>query len=742
MASPVIVEWIVKGIPDIVRASRTVQDTVLAAERNATRSAQQQAAARARIVQQEAAQKIRILQKVDNDTRRIQENAAKGAQRAADQEVRAAQRAGQEKIRIAERTSAAVERAQARSIAHQNRVQEQQARQEYATRRQFVSAIAGSAARGVATGAGRVAGIAGQVGGMVTQLGGGFSIADSVQRGVSLRHDAAVLSASTELAGSGAQKFSTNDVLSKARSIGAQQGIDPAEVLKGFDEIKKLSGDLGKAMEVMPDIAKLATATGGKLSEMSGLAANIVAANPNISRKDLDSQMRVFTRQGVVGGVEVADFAKYGSRLTAGATFFGGNKEKNEATLGAMAQMSRQYGGAASPAEATLGSQRFATDVAKHAKGLKKSGIDVSDGHGNLKDAQEILLEMLQKTKGDVTKLGEMGLGERGVKPLLGVSALYKNAGGGDAGMKAVKDEFAKYTSGVSSKEVDAANSRVLSEADAKMEQIRQKFDQAVSEKIIPKLLELMPVLEKLIPDFVTLSATALPAFVDLIKSIGDFADANKGLISDIAAHPIGAIMAFEVSKSIVGAALGDVFKKAIASALGGAGGGAGVPGGGPGKGGVGAAIGAGALAGALTYAAVKPGVDGALEGQTEGQASAGALTSSLKRGSAREKAAALAQYETMRKRSGGVSGAYDVIGGGIAAGAMSIYSGITGEKNTAAANLKQTAADREVLANDDLKALVQAIQNNTKALGSNGAAPTAPNAANRGATIVQRSNQ
>ncbi len=583
IASPVLVQWIVKGIPEIVRSSRTVQDTVLAAERNATRAVQREAAARGKIADAEARMKIQALKKSDNEIRRIQEGATRTAERAMQNEVRAFEKAENEKTRIAARLTAQRSRDEQRAAE---------------ANQKFFKSITGSAASGYAAGRSRVNGIAGQVGGLVTQLGGGFSVADSVQRSVSLRHEAAVLSASTELAGPGVRKISTKEIEGKARAIGAEQGIDPSEVLKGFDEVKKLTGDLDKAMQIMPGIAKLATATGGKLSEMSGLAANILASNPNISNKELDQQMRVFTRQGVVGGVEVADFAKYGSRLTAGASLFGGDASKNQATLGAMAQMSRQYGGASSAAEASLSSQRFATDVAKHSKQLEAKGIKVSDGKGGLRDAQSILADMVDKTGGDVTKLGSMGLGERGVKALTGVSAIYKNAGGGDKGKEAVKAEFAKYTTGVTEGEVGAANKRVLGEADAKMEQIRQKFDQAISEKLVPKLLELVPVLEKLIPQFVDVLSTGLPAFVEFLKSIAGFADANKDIIKDIASHPIGSIMAFEVGKSIVAANLGEVIKRLM---TGGGGGGAGTPG--VGGGGAGAAGGAG-MAGGLAVAA------------------------------------------------------------------------------------------------------------------------------------------
>ncbi len=727
MASPVIVEWIVRGVPDVLRASRNVADAVVASERAATRAVEREAQARARLLQQATRSKERAAK---DETRAIEKAAQDNARiyrQAANEVERIQERAQRNALRSFERNEEAKNRAAMAWVRKREQAETQAAQQAHAARMRFATAIGGSAASGMARGAGRVAGIAGRVGGLVTQLGGGFSVADSVQRGVSLRHDAAVLSASTELAGPTARKIGTNEIVSKARAIGAEQGIDPAEVLKGFDEVKKLTGDLDKAMQIMPGIAKLATATGGKLSEMSGLAANILASNPSISNKDLDAQMRVFTRQGVVGGVEVADFAKYGSRLTAGASLFGGDSSKNQATLGAIAQISRQYGGAASPAEATLAAQRFATDTAKHAGTLKKHGINVSDGQGNLKDAQTILAEMVDKTGGDVTKLGSMGLGERGVKALTGVSAIYKNAGGGDKGRDAVKQEFAKYTTGVSAGEVDTASKRVLGEADAKMEQIRQKFDQAVSEKLIPKLLELIPVLEKLIPDFVNLAATAMPAFVELIKSVSSFAEANKGLISDIAAHPIGSIMAFEVGKSIVAANIGSVIKSLLS-------GGGVVPGATGGIGGAGTrgVLGAGA-AGVAAGLAVGSVITKAGEGYANGGMSADDLAAKVRaygrgdheRGVSPEMAAKQVDAAQGRLNKGSILGTTgDLLG-----------SLVGGEASSKA--YSQTKADQGLV---DSKELIAALKDVAAATRAN--ATTGVGGANRSEPIVKRATQ
>jgi TP901 family phage tail tape measure protein len=589
MPAPVVVEFLLRGMPDMTRAFRTVEQAALAAGRAQTTAAQRETRARSTLADREARDKVRAMLKADQETRRIQDRAYRETERLSRQRTREAQNAAKAEERAAERAAAVKLRAEQNADREIRRLEKDRAREnerilnegrrlEERTHQEQLrrlraedkehsksrATFARAAFGGVASGGRAVMGGMSRVAGMVGQLGGGFDIMDSIMGEANLRKKASVISASTILSGAGkpgadasmGRAMSTDELVGKAKAIGIQQNTDPSDVLGAIDEIKKLTGNVEKATTVAASIAKLATATGGDVKEMSGLAANILAANPNISNKDLDSQMRIFTKQGVVGGVEVADMAKYGSRLTAGASMYGGSKEKNEATLGAMAQMARQYGSAGSAAEATLGSLRFSTDVAKHASTLKAGGIDVSDGKGNLRDAQSILLDMLKKTGGDVTKLAGLGLGDRGVKPLEGVANIFKNAGGGTKGEEAVKAEFAKYTTGVSAEEIDAANKRVLAEQEAEIQIKRLK--QTVGEQLLPELQKLIPVLRD-----------AMPTITSLVRSLTQLANWAAG-------HPfaaVGAALALSVSKSVAEAGLKSILEKSVATSLGAGGG-------------------------------------------------------------------------------------------------------------------------------------------------------------------------
>ncbi len=592
---PVTIEFLAKNAPQIAASFRTVANAIARLEQQAVRDTERGSKARQSASEREGKARVASVSKAESDARRIQERSTADAVRQYRAQERAIDQAARAKVRIESQAAREVERIQER--AHRSAVamvkKEEQERLRAAAgwvrqqeklqnvaalnSRRTVNTFGNAAASGVRAGGGKIAGLATQTAGIAATLGGGFSIAGSVTEQSNLRSQAAVLAASTQMADAGKRRIGGDEIYSKAKDIGIRQGIDTSDVLKGFDEIKKLTGDLDQAMRIMPGVARLATATGGNVGEMSGLAANILAANPNMADADVDKQMRVFTRQGVVGGVEVADFAKYGSRLTAGASLFGGEGSKNLATMGAFAQISRQYGGAASASEAALASQRFATDVASHSGVLKKQGIDVSDKHGNLRDAQSIITDMVAKTGGDVTKLKSMGLGERGVKALTGVSAIYKNAGGGKAGMDAINNEFKKYTTGVTEQEVSGAEKTVMGSSDKQMFVVMEQLKTSLGEALLPEFTKLAVVIRESTPVFVQLLHNGVPAFIDLIRTVSQFTQAHQGMISSMAAHPIGSILAYEVSKSMAAAGLGEAVKRMLDTQIGSKMGGAGL---------------------------------------------------------------------------------------------------------------------------------------------------------------------
>lgn len=517
---------------DAMHASAQSKAERLAASEQKTQ--ERAAAEHTRIEERKARDGIRAIEKQFRAEKREQENSVKEEERSAQRRNSIRERSALMAGRFAARQAAAEARERKRAEAETGRQREKLGRTLGGAGRgalQTATTVAGSMARGM------------------LDLGGGFSVADSAKREVALRGQAAQLAASSE------GNFTSTGLVSSAREVATKQALDPEDVLRGYDEIKKLTGDLGKATQLMPELAKLATATGADVGELSGLAGNILASNPNISNDDMQKQLRLFTQQGVVGGVEVADFAKYGSRITAGAGLFGGNREENQAVLGGMAQIARQRGGAATAAEATLGAQRFGTDIQKHAKSLAAQGIKVSDGQGTLRNAEDVAIDMLNKTGGDVTKLAGLGLGERGIKPLTGVADIYREAGGGKKGEAAVRKEFAKYKAVMTAAEVEAKNKKRLAEVDAQLTMVMGELRAAVGQELLPVIIKSLPEFKKLVP-----------MIADVVRAGAQFA-------SFFAAQPLAGLAVLigaSFSKELATAGISKVLETALATKLGG----------------------------------------------------------------------------------------------------------------------------------------------------------------------------
>jgi hypothetical protein len=495
---PIEIQFVTKGLDEVQRALRSISETAAriergskasskvkaskdeakavndvatsiknyaAAEKMATAASRAGMQARVRDFQREADLRKKYAQQAAKGLDKINEDLARNERRLAQQRIRDAERMERDKAKAAGRA------AKAEQEARSSRARMFTGSQVYTTDGIFGRGV--KAAGGI---------MAGAVKG-VMDVGGGFGVADSVQREVALQGKASMLAASAP------GSYNATDVRNRAQGIAAAQGMDPTEVLDAFDAIKKMTGQLDVAMDVAPDLAKISTAMGANFGDIGSLAGNILAANPKISNDALTAQVRLLAAQGMVGGVEIGDFAKYGGRLTAGATLFGGSAERNQAVLGGMSQIARQYGGAASAAEATLASQRFATDVAKKAGHLEGMGIKVSDGHGKLRSAEDIALDMLDKTGGDVTKLSSLQLGERGNRVMTGLAEIYRQGGGGASGKEAVLAELKKYTDAtLSQDEVERRNKKRQAAIDIQLNKAMLELRTTVGTQLVPQM--------------------------------------------------------------------------------------------------------------------------------------------------------------------------------------------------------------------------------------------------------------
>lgn len=750
--APIVIDLLVKNVPQVQNSFKGVQDAAIRAERAIQREQERAEKARVASAQREARAKEKAFAGVAREAEKWQKQEIRNQERTAKEQERIIDRAARDKVRIHSQAVREVERIEERARANSRRAIEQETRDKeraaaqwvrmrereekaaQQSRARFATGLVGAAGRGVVSGMQRVGNVTMGLATTAAQLGGGFAVADSLERQLGAQRTSANIAASTM-----GQSVTAKEILASARSTGIRYGIESEDVLQGIGKFKDLTGDTKRGMALVPEIAKLATAFGGDIGELAENAGNIAMSSPDMKNEDVMRLLRVQTAQGAVGAVELKDLAKYGGRLTAGASLFGGDRATNIATMGAFAQIARQHGGASSPAEATLAAQRFATDIQKHSKDLEAQGIKVSDGKGGMRDARDIVKDMVTKSGGDVTKLTKFGLGERGVRVLTGFSDISRQAGGGAKGMEAINQELAKYTQGVSDEEVEKRAKGRLAEDDKKLETAMQQLRNAVGEQLLPEFIKMIPALRDLVPPLIEAARIGIPAFAELLRNVADFANAHKDIIRDIAAHPIGSLIALELTKSFASAALPGLLKSLISGIFSGSAGGGG---GGLGKGGagVGGALTAGVAAGAATYALVKPGVDAGLAGQTSGQFKTGEYLQTLKHGSPEAKSRALAEIQSLQANYGGVRGVLDGLQAASASVYTTAYSKITGEKNIGTEAIEKTVAAREILGNEELKrAIAQAAAEGIREGVSKGLSNSGPNGAGRSEPIINR---
>lgn len=618
--NPVVIDFIIRGMPDINRAMRSVEQAAARAEQATTKAAQRESQNRKKAAENEAKAKIKAMMKADRWRQQAQDKAERETQRSANKRVRdeekamralirEAEKTGNARLRISQRVDREFKRMQDRRAKENERhereatrIHEREARaqsradwiksrDEMRNRRRFAGAVGMYGARGLARGAGIVKGYASQTAGMIGQLGGGFSIADSVQRNTQNA------GATADLLNAGVNKFSAVAGNSKKRdraeiegvldSSTTQYGMERGDAIAGLRSFTSTTGDLETATKLLPQLAQLSRATGASLEDMTAAAGKAGLAFGDMSDSSKKAErimqvMRVVAGQGKAGSVEAKDMATQMGKLVATAGKFEGDNVENLAKMGMLAQFAAGGGGAWSAQSASTAVTRFGDVFGKpaRAKAFDEAGIQVfaDKGRQKLRAPEQIIADAFEKTKGDQVKLGSLFGSSMGMRSINQFGSVfekgYKGADGTQYKGREAIVQYAKAMTGttMSKGEVAGAASERMQEADAKMARVREDFDKAVREKVIPALLKMVPEFEKFVPMFVDLNSKALPAFVDLLKTVGAFVDAHKDLINNIAEHPIGTILAAEVMKSMGQAAIGQIVANAIQKGFGDAG--------------------------------------------------------------------------------------------------------------------------------------------------------------------------
>jgi hypothetical protein len=559
------------GLDGIDRATRTSAGRRMTEEERVAKAAE-----RARDREAKAAEKSADRQ-------------AKAAAKKAAAELAAVEKLESEKRKKAEQTERYLSSVRNNSLRAEQALRQRDSGEQAAFRRRMVADFGGRAVSNIQ----RTLGAAGRFGKDVAQGAGyEFSVGGSMARSVELQKRSIDLSNQGYIPSEGKQRIDPKEVEARIKAAADATGFDRLSAASGLNKFVGKSGELDMGLKMLPELGKLARASGAELDDLADAAGDVSNAfkddKPEDQLRKTQAVMRTLAGQGKIGAVEIKNLATQAAKLTSASGAFGGDAEKNLGFMGALTQMSRATGGSASATQAATSVGAFVNTLKTPAriKQFEAQGINLYDKKTGLyNDPENIVLQALSKTQGDPQKFKKMFANVQGARAVEGAALTYRNArskaltGGAndtaanEAGLQAVKGEFNRFRKiSMSGEEIDESFKRSMGGQDAKSQSFNNKFDDIV-EKMGEKLL---PALEKLEP----VVLRAAESFTKLVT----WAAENPG-------KAITAAIVGSIAKAGLETALRAGLEGAMSRAIGGGGKGGGVGAGGGGMGNLGAGL-------------------------------------------------------------------------------------------------------------------------------------------------------
>jgi hypothetical protein len=469
-----------------------------------------EAARAARVAQRELSRQAAEVHRIARIKRAAQEEERRGiernaaAQRKADAEAaQAARNAEREAIRSANEEL----RARRAAMAFRRRFERQQAHAAAREDREQESFGRRTSYRAIH-----------HVGGMVRA---GSQVAQDIARGAGVKTDIGSIvggaveleKRATDLSNAGFMPGATGPagvrqdpraLMSQATEVANFAAFDPAKVLQGLQAFVAKTGDLQAGRDSLKDMAQLARATGAELEDMVDAAGDVANALGDTDNKGgkVSAIMKVIAGQGKIGAVEIKNLATQMAKLGTSATAFEGDPMENLTMMGALVQMSRAKGGSASATQAATSVASFVNTLRTPAR---MEAFEAATGEkvynektGMFKNPEEIILKSLEATKGDPAAFKKIFANVQGARAVEGFANTYRQAGGGDAGLAAVRAEFDKFKKiAMAQGEITESFNRSMAGSEARV----QLFNNAVAsaggrftEEVLPKLERLGPV--------------------------------------------------------------------------------------------------------------------------------------------------------------------------------------------------------------------------------------------------------
>ena len=401
------------------------------------------------------------------------------------------------------------------------RARKEAVRDEVKTRKELeggVRSFAGNAAGTARSLVNRGVGVAADI---ARGAGVSFDIASGVKKRVDLE------SAAMSLANAGYQdgkigpagiKQDPRAIMADIQRVGESYGIGQMDIAGALDKFVGKTGELQTGRDMLEEFAKTAKATGASMEDVAAAAGAISnKLGDNVANKAgvISKVMLAIAGQGKEGAVEIKDMATQMEKLTSQASKFqsnaalkgliGNDTGANVAMLGVLSQAARKTE-KGSAAQATQSAMSFVRDLT-NATSIKRIGagtIFTDKTRTQVRDPQEVIKDIISRTKGDVSKLTHLMPNQNSravvnafMDPYMQAysstkgSAKDKDKAGREAVDKAFQTLKDATLKGETRQEaVDAA----LASTGTKVEQFQQKLDRVVgdmADNVIPAMMKL-----------------------------------------------------------------------------------------------------------------------------------------------------------------------------------------------------------------------------------------------------------
>lgn len=483
-----------------------------AATKQGTSAAEKEYAKLARSAELWQRQAVRAAERASRDEVKSAERATRDKIREAEKVTRARQRENDKIVRDAERaehraTAAAQHAAAAKSRMHERAglaAQRQNSRQGWQLAASLASGAFGLGKRALGAGIGLAKSA-------VSGMGVDLDYESLVSKGVDLEKRSVDLVNSGYMPGHGGMNGQRQDaagVRAQISDVSIRTANDAGDTMQGLQAFVAKTGDLETGRAVLFDLAKLSKATGANMGDMADAAGDVANQLGDVPDKGkaIASVMGAIAAQGKEGAVEIKDLASQMAKLGAAAGQFSGDRAQSIANMGALVQMTRAKGGAASSTQAASAVGTFTATFSKgkRVKELDAFGVDYLGADGKV-DAKKAIIGAIaaadSAAKGNQKEMGlnmgRMFMDVNARRVTRGFESVFHEAGGGKAGLEAASKAFDDLARTVmNNEEVENSFALAMQTSDAKAkifnEQLAAIADESRS-NLLPALQSLAP---------------------------------------------------------------------------------------------------------------------------------------------------------------------------------------------------------------------------------------------------------